>query len=63
MLPFFPAAGRPQYAKGARLYLELMDKWAPKGSKLGDSFRVHTRVNGNWAGVWYGDRTKPHAVY
>ena len=36
MLPIFAAAGRSQYAKGARLYLELMDKWAPKGSKIGD---------------------------
>ena len=41
MLPTFAAAGHSQYAKGARLYLELMDMKLPTGSTLGELFRVH----------------------
>ena len=45
MLPYFAAAGHGQYAKGSRLYLELMDKWIPEGTQLGDQFwkqKTHT---------------------
>ena len=45
MLPYFAAAGHGQYAKGARLYLELMDKWVAEGTELGDQFwkqKTHT---------------------
>ena len=57
MLPTFAAAGHSQYAKGARLYIELMDIKLPTGSKFGELFRVqklHTvRYNKClWAGVW-----------
>ena len=41
MLPTFAAAGHSQYAKRARLYLELMDMKLPTGSTFGELFRVH----------------------
>lgn len=42
MLPTFAAAGHSQYAKGARLYLELMDKYLVKGSDLEKIFTVNS---------------------
>ena len=57
MLPNFASAAHSQYAKGARLYLEVMDLMLPVGSDLHDLFhnhRLHTvRYNeSEWAGIW-----------
>ena len=41
MLPFFTAAGHGQYAKGGRLYLEMMDRHAHLIKRLMDKFKSH----------------------
>ena len=60
MLEIFSAAGHYQYAKGARLYFQLMKRLEapPRCKKTFKSFRIH----GNhvvhyccheWSGIWY----------
>lgn len=56
MLPYFAAAGHSQYAKGARLYLELMMKQVAVNTDLGRMFRkenLHTvrYSTHEWGGV------------
>ena len=56
MLPFVAAAGHSQYAKGARLYLELMMKQVAIDTDIGRMFRkenLHTvRYSTHaWSGI------------
>ena len=57
MLPIFAAAGRGQYAKALRLYLELMLVYNVKYGSLIKTFKViglHTvrYTDHEWSGVW-----------
>ena len=57
MLSIFASAGHSQYAKGARLYLELMDKYLVKGSDLEKMFTVNSLHTVRysmfiWAAIW-----------
>ena len=57
MLPIFAAAGRGQYAKALRLYLELMLVYNVKYGSLIKTFKViglHTvrYADHEWSGVW-----------
>ena len=56
-LPIFAAAGHGQYAKGGRLYLEMMDRHALLNKPLIDIFKFHglhtVRYSEHqWCGVW-----------
>ena len=57
MLPIFAAAGRGQYAKGLRLYLELMASHEVQYPAVMKTFKVvglHTvrYTDHEWSGVW-----------
>ena len=57
MLPTFAAAGHTQYAKGARLYFQLMHMNISKSAAVKSIFKVHklhtVRYNKlEWSGIW-----------
>lgn len=57
MLPTFAAAGHTQYAKGARLYVQLMQMNSLKYAPVKSIFNVHklhtVRYNKyQWSGIW-----------
>ena len=57
MLPTFAAAGHTQYAKGARLYVQLMQMNMSKYASVESMFKVHklhtVRYNKfQWSGMW-----------
>lgn len=57
MLPVFAAAGHTQYAKGARLYVELMHMNTAKHATVKSMFKVHKLhtirySTAKWSGIW-----------
>ena len=57
MLPTFAAAGHTQYAKGARLYVQMMQRNITTCTSTKNIFQVHklhtVRYNKfEWSGIW-----------